>query len=237
MEFNRKKEADGRRRLSPLLWLASLGAIGVMVLGITGTLSQYVASITNSENHVETGGADTFGFSESNVIGGVPVDPACAEAGAGQALTCSTVNKNGQTGASATPIAPGQSRTTTVRLENTASPGGLSGTLTLTPEPCTQVLAADPVGPPIVGDLCDTVTITITCGGPVPFDLTTRTLTDFYENPTGTPAGLPYVIATAAPPGSFTDCTFTTSMPASASDPSLQGITTSQPMTWTFTQV
>ena len=110
MEFNRKKEADGRRRLSPLLWLASLGAIGVMVLGITGTLSQYVASITNSENHVETGGADSFGFSESNVVGGVPEDPACAEASAGQAVTCSTVNKNGQTGASATPIAPGQSR-------------------------------------------------------------------------------------------------------------------------------
>jgi hypothetical protein len=236
MEFNRKKEADGRRRLSPLLWLASLGAIGLMVLGITGTLSQYVASITNSENHVETGGADTFGFSESNVVGGIPDDPACAEASAGQAVTCSTVNKNGQTGATATPIAPGQVRTTTVRLENTASPGGLSGTLTLTPEPCTQTPAAGP-GPPVVGDLCGTATIEITCSGPVPFHLTTRTLTAFSTNPTATPPGPPYVIATAAAPGSFTDCTFTTSMPALATDPSLQGITTSQPMTWTFTQV
>jgi hypothetical protein len=238
MIFKRKTEADGKRRFSPFLWLSGVGAIGVMALGISGTLAQFTASITNTENHVETGGADSFGFSESNVVGGVPEDPACAQASAGASVNCSEINKNGQTGATAAPMAPGDVVNTTVRMENTATgPGALSGTLTLAPAACSQAPPVDPVGPPVVGDLCGTVTVAVACAGVgVPaFDLTARTLTNFNTG-TPTPPAPPYVVGVLAP-GQFVDCTFTTALPATATDPSLQGIITSQPMTWTFTQV
>jgi len=234
-----KKETDRKRRFSPFLWLASLGSIGVLALGITGTLGQFVASITNTQNHVETGGADSFGFSEANVVGGIPDDPACASASAGQAVNCAQINKNGASGATATPMAPGDVRTTTVRLANTATgPGALDGSLTLTPAACSQNPPADPVGPPIVGDLCGTATVAIACSGAgiTPFDLTARTLTNFATG-TPTPPAPPYIVAAAVPPGGFVDCTFTTALSATATSPTLQGITTSQPMTWTFTQV
>jgi hypothetical protein len=153
-------------------------------------------------------------------------------------VTCSTVNKNGQTGAVATPMAPGDVRTTTVRMENTATgPGALDGALTLTPAACSQAPPVDPVGPPIVGDLCGTVTVAVACAGTgvPPFDLTARTLTNFNTGAPTAPAP-PYVVATLAPT-QYVDCSFTTTLPGTATDPSLQGIITSQPMTWTFTQV
>ena len=238
MTLTQKPDVNDKRRFSPLLWFAGLAGIAVLALGITGTLAQYTASITNSENHVETGGSGSFGFEESNVVGGVPDDPACATASVGDAVTCSTVNKNGETGAVATPMAPGDVRTTTVRMQNTGTgPGALDGELTLSPAACSQALPADPVGPPIVGDLCGTVTVALACAGVSvpPFDLTARTLTNFNTG-TPTPPAPPYVVATLAP-GQYVDCTFTTTLPSSATDPSLQGIITSQPMTWTFTQV
>ena len=241
--FESRHGADGKRRFSPLLWLASLAGIALLVLGITGTLSQFVASIRNPQNQVETGGPESFGFSETLVINGTPQEPVCADASAGQSVDCEfpsgeTINKFGAAGEPATPIAPGQSRTTTVRLENTAIPTGLPGQLTLLPEACTQTPAADPTGPPVVGDLCGTVTVAISCAGSpgsglAPFDLGPVTLTAFA---TGAPA-TGYVIASPVAPGAFVDCTFTTSLASTATDVSLQGILTDQPMTWTFTQV
>ena len=232
------RKPDRKRRFSPVLWLASLGSIGVLALGINGTLGQFVANITNTNNHVETGGPDSFGFSESNVIGGVPEDPACAEASAGQSVNCADINKNGALGADATPMAPGQSRSTTVRLQNTAVPIGLSGALTLLPATCTQTPVADPIGPPVVGDLCGTATVAVHCSGSPgttfpAFDVGPVTLSAFAS---GAPAG-GYVIGTPVDPAAFVDCTFTTSLAATATNPNLQGILTSQPMTWTFTQV
>jgi predicted ribosomally synthesized peptide with SipW-like signal peptide len=238
MTLTQKPDVDGKRRFSPIVWIASLTAIAVLALGITGTLAAFTSSITNSANNVQTIGDGDFGFSESNVDGGV-TDPACIEASAGDALTCATVNKNGEAGAAAVPMAPGDIRTTTVRMANTAAaPNGLTGQLTLTPAACTQTPLVDPVGPPVVGDLCGVVTVAVACAGlapVVPFTLPERTLTNFNTG-APTPPPPPYLIATLAP-GEYTDCTFTTTLPASVTDPSLLGITTSQPMTWTFTQV
>jgi hypothetical protein len=237
MSFQRKPEVERRlRRFSPLLWTASVGAIAVLALGITGTLSQYTASITNTNNNVETAGPESFGFSESLVVDGQPVTPACATASAGDSVNCDTINKNGEIGEPATPIAPGGVRNTTVRLLNTAIPAGLAGDLTLTVEPCTQVPlvgSPNPANNDIpAGDLCGTVVVTVSCAtspASTPFDVGPVTLTAFA-------AGSPYVIAAAIPPGGYADCTFTTSHPIGATAPALQGITTSQPMTWTFTQ-
>lgn len=234
MSLKRKPGVERRRRFSPLLWMASLAAIAVLALGITGTLSQFTASITNSNNNVETVGPNAFGFSEALVLDGVPQTPECAVARAGQTATCSTINKNGQLGATATPIAPGQSRTTTVRLANIAEAGGLSGNLTLSVQPCTQsppVGTANPANGDIAaGDLCAATQVTVTCAGAgQEFTTGPVSLTTFAT-------GSPYAIATAVPPTGFVDCTFTTTLPAGATAVNLEAITTSQPMTWTFTQ-
>lgn len=216
-----------RHRFSPLLWTSSLGAMAILSLGITGTLSQFTASITNSVNEVETVGAGAFGFSEAVVVGGTPA-AVCADASAGDALTCPAVNKYGADGAAATPIGPDGTRLTTVRLANTgADPGALTGVLSLAVGGCTQLPA---VGAGI-GDLCGAATVAVACttttgtiGGDVPIPATA--LTTFST-------GGPYEIATLAP-GETVDCTFTTTQPSSTTD--LQGITATQPMTWTFTQ-
>jgi hypothetical protein len=220
------------QRFSPLLWAASLGAMAILSLGITGTLSQFTASITNPTNQVATAAATAFGFSEAVFVGGV-LQPVCADASAGDALTCPAVNKYGTDGGAATPIAPDGTRVTTVQLANTGvDPGALSGILTLSAGACTQLPAADPVGPPIVGDLCGAATVAIACTttgtiGAVPVAATTLTAFATATTPT------PYTVATLAP-GDTVDCTFTTTQPVAA--PGLQGITATQPMTWTFTQ-
>lgn len=236
MSFERKPGVERRRRFSPLLWIASLGAIAILALGITGTLSQFTASITNTNNNVETAGPESFGFSESLVVDGQPETPACATASAGDSVNCDTINKNGEIGDPATPISPGQTRNTTVRLLNTAVPTGLAGDLILTVESCTQ---APPAGTPNpangdipAGDLCGAAQVTVSCAtvpAATPFDVGPVSLTALAS-------GSPYTIAGAIPPGGYADCTFTTSLPAGATAVNLQGIETSQPMTWTFTQ-
>jgi hypothetical protein len=235
MSLKRKPGVERRRRFSPLLWMASLAAIAVLALGITGTLSQFTASITNTNNEVETAGPEAFGFSESLVVNGVRQTPECAVASAGGSVNCDTINKNGQLGAPATPLAPGGVRTTTVQLLNTATgPAGLSGDLTLSVQPCTQTppvgTANDANNGVLAGDLCGATLITVTCAGAgQEFTTGPVSLTAFAT-------GSPYTIATAVPPDGSVDCTFTTTLPATATAVNLQGITTSQPMTWTFTQ-
>jgi hypothetical protein len=165
----------------------------------------------------------------------VPQTPACAVASAGSSVNCDTINKNGALGAPATPLAPGGVRTTTVRLANTATgPVGLAGDLALSVQPCTQ---APPVGTAndanngvLAGDLCGATQVTVTCAGSgQEFTAGPVSLTAFA-------AGSPYTIATAVAPDGTVDCTFTTTLPATTTAVNLQGITTDQPMTWTFTQ-
>jgi hypothetical protein len=217
------------------LWVASLGAVAVLALGVTGTLSQFVASINNTNNNASTVGPEAFAFSESNVLAGVPQSPACATASAGQSVNCTTINKYGTSGTTAPPMAPGSSQSTTVQLKNEATGAtGLSGNLTLTVSPCTQNV---PVGDPnpsnggtAAGDLCGTLNVAVTCSSPGTASVFTGTLTAFAT-------GSPYSIATSLPPGDFTDCTFTTTLPATATAANLQGLSVSQPLTWTWTQV
>jgi hypothetical protein len=235
MQLMHKPEAERRRRFSPLLWMASLAGIAILALGITGTLSQFTASITNTNNQVQTAGPEAFGFSESLVVNGVPQTPACATASAGGSVNCDTINKNGAVGAPATPMAPGGVRTTTVRLANTATgAAGLSGNLTLSVQACGQTppngTANSANNGILAGDLCGATLITMTCAG------AGQELTVGPVSLTAFATGGPYTVATAVPPDGTVDCTFTTNLPITATAVNLEGITTSQPMTWTFTQ-
>ena len=228
----------GRRRFSPLLWIASLGAVAVLALGVTGTLSQFTASITNTNNNASTAGPEAFGFSEALVVGGSPQTPVCAQASAGQAVNCTTINKYGTAGTTAPAMAPGSSQSTTVQLANTAITTGLSGDLALSVQPCTQSVPVGTANPSnggtLAGDLCGAMTVTVSCSSAPAFTVGPATLTAFAA-PTA-PATNPYSVATAIPPGGVVDCTFTTSLPTTATAANLQGLTVSQPLTWTWTQ-
>lgn len=230
-----------RRRFSPLLWTTCLGSVGVLTLGVTGTFSQFTAAINNPDNQVTTGGSDVLVLSESLVDANGVAQPACATASAGQSVDCPDINKNGEVGAPAEALLPGQTRTTHVVLRNesvSAAQGGLSGVLSLTVNGCTQEPA---VSDPEVGDVCGTIQVELECvdadGNPA-FGPTTSSLADLA-------AGSPYLIngsaAAVLPPvvddlHGQVDCTFTTTWPEDAQAPNLLGVTTSQPMTWTLTQ-
>jgi hypothetical protein len=81
--------------------------------------------------------------------------------------------------------------------------------------------------------LCGTLTVNVTCAPPGTADpFPTGTLTAFAT--AGAAPGLS--IATSLPPGGSVDCTFVTTMPSNATAVDLQGISVTQPLTWTWTQ-
>jgi hypothetical protein len=225
MRIRRKAEAESRRRFSPLLWVASMSGAAVLALGVTGTLSAFVAQITNSTNQVETAGPNTFGLSEA-LVTGAGVQPVCQTAGPGENLTCASINKYGTNGAAAsgTPMEPGGSQSTTVQLQNTASatPPGRPGTLTLNASPCTQLPAANGT---TVADVCATITVTVNCTVTDP----SGTASDGPVNLTAFNTGGTFSIGTVNPQATV-NCIFTTALPAGATGTTFQGVTVTQPL-------
>jgi hypothetical protein len=208
-----------------------------LALGVTGTLSQFVGTITNNNNSATTGGVNTFQFSEARVDTSTgAVDTPCAVSSAGSAVNCTTVNKYGENGLVSSPaLGSNESNTTEVQLQNPASPpAGQTGALTLAVPACAQSPLPG-AGPPAVGDLCGAtpgLTVAVACSSPTgqtPFDFPAGTLDAFA-------AGSPYTIATLAP-GVSVNCTFTITSPNLTAITDLQDITATQPLTWTFTQV
>jgi hypothetical protein len=247
MKLLRNKSGTGRRRFSPLLWLASLGAVAVLALGVTGTLAQFTAIITNNQNHVQSAGVNSFGLSESLVdADGVTTTPPCQTVTAGESAICSAINKYGSVGAVATPMAPGQAAvTTTVELANTAltTPAGLSGALVLSAGSCTDQTFPPP-GTAGTGLLCGVVEVTISCAGTPVIGPVTLTALATGSNITPTPVPGSYDITTLAA-GGTERCAFSTQIPASAGTggpgnplpTALQDLLTSQNLTWTLTSV
>jgi hypothetical protein len=211
-------------------------AIAAVALGITGTFGAFTASITNAENHVVTG--SDFSFSES--LPSAPPGPQnpCATVRDGETAVCSTVNKFGADGSTTvTPMGPGDTRTTTVRISNNSGPSGFSGAVTLTADPCTQTPAINNPLPNglAAGDLCGTMTVQVACVlTPPPTPPTPGSVTIGPETLTGLVNGGVQPILTI-PAAGFVDCTFTTQLPVTAAT-NLQDIGASQRLIWTITQ-
>src|ERR1700756_2797021 len=55
MQFKPRKPRLGRKQVVPIAWAASAGSLIVLVLGITGTLSGFTATINNNANSAGTG--------------------------------------------------------------------------------------------------------------------------------------------------------------------------------------
>jgi hypothetical protein len=144
--------------------LVSVAVIALLAASVMSTLSQYTASITNTNNSVESG---TLGLVENGI---------CAAPGDGQWHECATVNKLG-----GGTLSSGTSTTATVTLQNT---GTLPAALYLLPSRCSDSLTG------AGGTLCDEVTVQVVCDSVT--IVSTRTLNAFHAQrnfPTGYAAG------------------------------------------------
>lgn len=224
-----------RRAVGPgtLLWLASGAAALLMTLGVSGTLSDWTSAVLgNSTNSAAT--ATAVVLQETGPASqGTPV---CRSSDGAQATvnsyTCTTVNKYGGT---ASPLSPGSSRTVDVTFKNI---GGANATsFQLAPGSCTQSPTAGS-GTPAAANVCTNgdLTIAVSCSPGATY--------------AGGSAWADLVYAAAAPPGAtkthtasagdldvgaFWTCRFTVALGAGAGIAD-QGVTVTQPLTWTLSQ-
>jgi hypothetical protein len=184
-----------------------------LALGVSSSLSSWTATITNTDNDVSTG---TLVMKEA----GPSADCFSNEASA----SCSTINKYGDNGVTAT-LTPGDAVTTAVTISNTGTTD--AATFTVGFAACSQIPAAG-AG---VGDLCDYLNVDLWQGAETSGTLVgTGTPTDLVAL---SPISLTAAAATTAG-GAGQLYTFVVTLPAGA-DNTYQGITASQEITWSFT--
>lgn len=193
----------------PSVIAAGVLGTGVLALATTGTLSAFAASIENSVNTTKTA---SLVLQETNSDGSVTCSSSDSDT---NAVTCATINKyGGQT------LVPGGASTTTVHLTNlgTVTPK----TFTLGAGECTQSGSA--AFGTAATDLCAKLSLKV-------YAAATPTGDPVYD---GTLAGFstPVGLAELAPDESQA-YTFVVSVPAGL-DNTYQGLTASQPLTWTM---
>lgn len=208
--------APKRRRFTVAALAAGLIGTAAMSLSLTGTLSGFVATITNSQN---TAAVAALAVSETS--GSVTCNSYDGTA------TCSNINKYGGT---ATPLVPGKSQTVTVQFANTGSVD--VGSSSLTAGACTAtstgvVGSTSPASSSSApGNVCSVLTVSV-------YPAATATGTPLY---TGALSGFtgPIALGTLAK-GATQSYTFVTSLPSSATT-AIQGQQVAQALTWTYNQ-
>lgn len=217
-----------RSRSVAALWASGAAAATVLVLGVNGTLSSWTSAvITNDTNTVataaavilsETSGANTCYSSDTATT---------------NSYTCTTINKYGGTAA---PLSPGGSKTTDVTFKNVGNANAAS--FAVAPGACTQTPTAGSQTPP-VANLCTSgdLTVAASCSPGATYSAVTKWLDLEYaaaKPPTASDEHARLVDDLDA--GKSWTCRFTVALKSDASVLA-QGVTVSQPLTWTLTQV
>jgi hypothetical protein len=215
-----------RRRAAPLLWLGSAVAALLLTLGVNGTLSSWTqAIISNDTNTVATGSAVILREASG-------ANTCLSSSSPTNASTCTTINKYGGT---ATPLAPGTSQTTTVTFTNLGSANASS--FALAPGACSQTPTAGS-GTPAAANLCTNgdLTVAISCSPGATFNAGSAWI-DLAYVAAAPPTATKTHTATGGDLNASAQwtCQFTVSL-AAAAGVTDQGITVSQPLTWTLTQ-
>ena len=216
----------GRRRRQGLLWASGGVAATILVLSVNGTLSSWTAAvITNDTNTVRTAAAVIL--REDG-----PAAATCVSStNANNSYTCSTINKYGGT---ASPLSPGGSQVTDVVFSNVGTAAASS--FVLTPGSCSQNPAAGS-GTPAAANVCTNgdLTVAISCsdGSTYAAGSAWSDLTQAATAPGSLPATLTHTAALAA--GASFTCRFTVALSGTANVLD-QGVTASQPLTWTLNQ-
>jgi hypothetical protein len=216
----------------PLVWAA--GAVAAVLLGltVTGTISGFTASITNTQN---TTGSGTLLMQETNNAGTVSCYSNGVAAGSAVGATnsnnCATINKLGGDQTGGLNLAPGTAGTATiVKVKNAGTVD--ASQFTLTPASCTQsnnTGNAAVIANGSATDFCTKVNVTIKQGSTTIFAGTAAQLSAG-SGATPLPANLG-----AVPSGTTVTLEFDVSLDSSATN-AYQGLALSLPMTWQFTQ-
>lgn len=205
-----------RIRFAPVALLAGIFAAVLLSLSLTGTLSGFAASITNSSNTAASG---TLIMQEQNA--GATVTCLSTDGGSvsTNAATCSTINKFG----GSSTMTPGNTVNTAISIKNTGTAN--AATFTLTPgATCTQSANGTING--TATDLCAKMNLVITSGATTVFN---GTLASFKG------AAASAITMPAAPAaGASVPFNFAVTLDPSAGN-TYQGLAASVPMTWTFT--
>jgi hypothetical protein len=225
------RHSSKRRRLVPLVWVAGAASAVLLGLTVTGTISGWTASITNTTN---TTGSGTLLMQETNSVGPVTCysnGTATGTIGTNSA-NCSTINKFGGDQTNGLNLAPGTTATvTTVSIKNAGTI--VASQFTLTGGACTQSPNTGNTGVIANGsatDFCTKINVTIKQAGVVVFAGTAAQLAGASGATTALPANLGPVAA-----GATVSMEFDVSLAATA-DNTYQGLALSLPLTWQFTQ-
>ena len=219
-----KTDHRGRRRFLPLVWAASAVSAAVLVLGVNGTLSAWTSAvITNNNNTVATANAVILKEASG-------ASTCYSSDGVGNTYTCATINKYGGT---ATPLAPGASQTVDVTFTNAGK--AAASTFKLDAGTCSQVPVANASATPPINNLCTAtgeLTVAVSCSDGGTF-VPGSTWSDL-KYAAGTARGIGSLTHTAAlAPAATWTCRFIVALPSNANVTD-QGITVSQPLTWTL---
>lgn len=221
--MNHRTERPTARRTVALWGSGALAAL-VMVLGVNGTLSSWTSAvISNDTNTVATAAAVIL-----REVG--PGPQTCfSSSGVGNSYTCSTINKYGGT---ASPLSPGTNQTTDVVFTNVGS--AAASNFVLGTGSCSQTPTAGS-GTPAAANVCTSgdLTVAVSCSDGATYNAGAAWVD--LVSAAGAPGSIPGTLthtATLAAGASFT-CRFTVAVIAGASVLA-QGITASQPLTWTL---
>ena len=202
-----------RVRFAPLVIATSIAAAALLSVSMSGTLSGFVASITNSNNTAASG---TLVMEEKST-GTTPVTCLSTDGGSvsTNTATCSTINKFG----GSTNMTPGQTVTTAITIKNAGTVA--ANTFTLTPgATCAQTTNGTLSG--TATDFCSKVKVVITSGA-----------TEIFNGTAATLAGSPVKSLGAVAAGVSTPFSIAVTLDPAANN-TYQGLSASLPLTWTF---
>ncbi|GAC1380010.1 MAG: hypothetical protein NVSMB48_05160 [Marmoricola sp.] len=215
-----RPSATNRRPL--LLILAGGVSAALLALGANGTLADWTSAvITNSTNSVAT--AQAVILQETNGAA------TCASSDdSANNFSCTTINKYGGT---ASPLSPGQSQTQTVTFKNIGSKNGAS--FRLAPGTCSY---SPTTGTPTPGNLCTNgdLTIAISCSAGATY-VSGSAWSDLVYTAAAPPTATKTHTAATGDLNASSQwtCQFTVALSSSANIVD-QGITVTQPLTWTL---
>ena len=213
--FSRSAAASTRMRFAPLAIGTGVLAAVLLSASLTGTLSGFVASITNSNNTAATG---ALVMQEQNSGGTVTCLSTDGGSVSTNTSTCATINKFG----GSTTMVPGQTITTAISIKNIGSVP--ASTFTLAPaSTCSQTNSGTYNG--TATNLCAKMNVVITSGATTVYSGTLASL--------GTAAASAFTMPAAPAAGVSTPFSFAVTLDSSA-DNTYQGLQATEKLIWTF---
>lgn len=214
-----------RLRRPPLLWTAGAVAAVVLVLGTDGTLSAWTSAVLSN-------GTNTAATAQAVILKETLGATTCAssDAPAANSFSCTTINTYGGT---ATPLSPGGSQTVDVTFSDVGA--SAATTFVVTPGTCSQSPTAGS-GSPAVANVCTNgeLTVALSCS-PGSTYASGSAWSDLAYAAGAPPTAAKTHTATGSElnAGASWTCRTTVALSGSASVLD-QGVTVTQPITWTL---